>query len=33
MFGHLMGNDPRPHYAHQSNLADWNPALPATDPQ
>ena len=20
MFGHLMGNDPRPHYAHQSNL-------------
>ncbi|HWT25497.1 MAG TPA: hypothetical protein VN213_18480, partial [Solirubrobacteraceae bacterium] len=32
MFGHLMGNDPRPHYVHQSNLADWNPALPATDP-
>jgi hypothetical protein len=22
MFGHLMGNDPRPHYAHQSNLAE-----------
>ncbi len=21
MFGHLMGNDPRPHYAHQSNLS------------
>ena len=20
MFGHLMGNDPKPHYAHQSNL-------------
>ncbi len=20
MFGHLMGNDPRPHYAHQTNL-------------
>jgi len=32
MFGHLMGNDPRPHYIHQSNLADWNPALPETDP-
>ena len=32
MFGHLMGNDPRPHYVHQSNLADWNPALPETDP-
>jgi hypothetical protein len=22
MFGHLMGNDPRPHYAHQSNIAE-----------
>jgi hypothetical protein len=22
MFRHLMGNDPRPHYAHQSNLAE-----------
>jgi hypothetical protein len=27
-----MGNDPRPHYMHQSNLADWTPALPETDP-
>ncbi len=32
MFRHLMGNDPRPHFMHQSNLADYNPALPATDP-
>ena len=32
MFRHVMGNDPRPHYMHQSNLADWNPALPETDP-
>ena len=32
MFRHLMGNDPRPHFAHQSNLADYNPALPETDP-
>ena len=32
MFRHLMGNDPRPHYMHQSNLADYNPALPETDP-
>jgi hypothetical protein len=31
MFRHLMGNDPRPHYMHQSNLADYNPALPETD--
>ena len=28
MFRHLVGNDPRPHYFHQSNLADYNPALP-----
>jgi hypothetical protein len=32
MFRHLMGNDPRPHFMHQSNLADYNPALPETDP-
>jgi hypothetical protein len=32
MFRHLMGNDPRPHFVHQSNLADYNPALPETDP-
>ena len=32
MFGHMAGNDPRPHYFHQSNLADFNPALPDTDP-
>ena len=32
MFGHVTGNDPRPHYAHQSNLADWNSGLPETDP-
>jgi hypothetical protein len=32
MFRHLMGNDPRPHYMHQSNLADHNPGLPETDP-
>jgi hypothetical protein len=32
MFRHLMGNDPRPHYMHQSNLAEYNPALPETDP-
>jgi hypothetical protein len=31
MFRHLMGNDPRPHFMHQSNLADYNPALPETD--
>ena len=30
MFRHLMGNDPRPHFFHQSNLADYNPALPET---
>lgn len=28
MFRHLMDNDPRPHFMHQSNLADYNPALP-----
>ncbi|WP_445149588.1 Agd3-related carbohydrate-binding protein [Baekduia sp. Peel2402] len=32
MFRHLMGNDPRPHYMHQSNLADYIPSLPETDP-
>jgi hypothetical protein len=32
MFRHLMGNDPRPHFMHQSNLADYNPALPDADP-
>lgn len=32
MFRHLMGNDPRPHFVHQTNLAEWNPALPETDP-
>ena len=32
MFRHVMGNDPRPHFMHQSNLADYNPALPETDP-
>ena len=32
MFRHLTGNDPRPHYFHQSNLADYNPALPDTHP-
>jgi hypothetical protein len=31
MFRHVMGNDPRPHFMHQSNLADYNPALPETD--
>ena len=28
MFRHLTGNDPRPHYFHQSNLAGYNAALP-----
>jgi hypothetical protein len=32
MFRHIMGNDPRPDFMHQSNLADYNPALPETDP-
>ena len=30
MFRHLTDNDPRPHFFHQSNLADYNPALPGT---
>ena len=25
MFGHLMGNDPRPHYFHQTNIAEARP--------
>ena len=32
MFRHVVDNDPRPHYIHQSNLADYNPALPETAP-
>ncbi len=32
MFRHVTGNDPRPLFMHQSNLADYNPALPETDP-
>jgi hypothetical protein len=32
VLGHITGNDARPHYAHQSNFADYNPALPETDP-
>ncbi len=32
MFNHVAGNDPRPHFFHQSNLANYNPALPETDP-
>ncbi len=32
MFRHVVDNDPRPHYIHQSNLADYNPALPETHP-
>ena len=31
MFRHLADNDPRPHFFHQSNLADYNPDLPETD--
>jgi hypothetical protein len=31
MFGHLMGNDPRPHYAHQSNLAEEGVLYPVLD--
>lgn len=31
MFRHLMDNDPRPHYFHQSNLADYDPGRPETD--
>ena len=30
MFGHLMGNDPRPHYFHQTNIAQSNPTAPAS---
>ena len=26
IFGHMMGNDPRPHYFHQTNLAESNRA-------
>lgn len=32
MFRHLTGNDPRPHYFHQSNLADYNAGLPDVHP-
>ena len=32
MFRHVVDNDPRPHYIHQSNLAGYNPNLPETDP-
>ena len=32
MFRHLTDNDPRPHFFHQSNLADHDPALPVTHP-
>jgi hypothetical protein len=31
MFGHLMGNDPRPHYFHQTNIAQADLTKPATD--
>lgn len=31
MFGHLMGNDPRPHYFHQTNIAQSDLTKPATD--
>ena len=31
MFRHVMGNDPRPHYFHQTNLAEWDPAKAADD--
>jgi hypothetical protein len=30
MFGHLTGNDPRPHYFHQTNIAQADPNAPAT---
>lgn len=29
--GHILGNDPRPHYAHQSNLAEERILLPVID--
>lgn len=32
MFRHLAGNDPRPHYFHQSNLADHRSDLPDVHP-
>ena len=32
VFGHITGNDPKPHYAHQSNFADYNASLGETDP-
>ncbi len=28
---HVMGNDPRPHYFHQTNIAGYNPAKADTD--
>jgi hypothetical protein len=31
MFGHLVGNDPRPHYFHQTNIAQSNPNAATTD--
>jgi hypothetical protein len=31
MFGHLMANDPRPHYAHQSNLTEGRTLYPVLD--
>jgi hypothetical protein len=30
MLGHLTGNDPRPHYFHQTNIAQSDPNAPAT---
>jgi hypothetical protein len=32
MFRHVVDNDPRPHYIHQSNLADYSAGLPETHP-
>jgi hypothetical protein len=31
MFGHLTGNDPRPHYFHQTNIAQANPNATTAD--
>jgi hypothetical protein len=31
MLGHLTGNDPRPHYFHQTNIAQANPSAATTD--
>jgi len=31
MFGHVLGNDPRPHYFHQSNLAEEAVLYPVLD--